>query len=145
MRKWKTRWAPSCRWMSMYLPRRATLSMCWPRTSARNASGSGCFSWRGSRMVTDSITRPRSASSRYRRMISTSGNSGIELPHFASAQLRPQWTSMESGTERETTCSIASCRMACTVSSSLSLTSSTSSSWTCSRMRLLRPASLSLR
>lgn len=145
MRKWKTRWAPSCRWMSRYLPRRATLSMRWPRMRTRKASGSGCFSWRGSRIVTSSIVRPARFSSRYRRMISTSGNSGIELPHFASAQLRPQWTSMTSGTERETTFSIASCRMACTVSSSLSLASSTSSSWTCSRMRLLTPASLSLR
>lgn len=64
--------------------------------------------------------------------------------HFASAQLRPQWMSIESGTESSTTCSIDSRRMACTTSSSLSTTSSTSSSWTCSRMRLLTPASLSL-
>lgn len=64
--------------------------------------------------------------------------------HFASAQFRPQWMSIESGTESSTTCSIDSRRMACTTSSSLSTTSSTSSSWTCSRMRLLTPASLSL-
>src|SRR3954447_26085813 len=60
-----------------YLPRRPSRSTRRPSTASRTASGASGRHHRGSRMSSSVSTRPSTAGASWRRIVSTSGSSGI--------------------------------------------------------------------
>ena len=85
MRKWMTSMSLVSRRKTRYLPRRSTISMRAPTTPSRNVAtsmplitGTGLPVSGG--MVTAVMRRPSTRDARSRRMVSTSGSSGILTP-----------------------------------------------------------------
>src|SRR5579883_1045495 len=78
MPRWTTSTAPSLRWTSRYLPFLATERMVRPSRAARNRGAVRCRRMEREPLTsTDLLLRPTTSRSSSRRMVSTSGSSGI--------------------------------------------------------------------